>query len=82
MDTLLILGFYSNTPRYNWNIVESGVKHHNPNPPIHNIYATVYRGAPPPSPIGKNMIFWCKIVIFHTKYHKHFRASLRSGEFF
>ena len=21
-------------PRYNWNIVESGVKHHNPNPPL------------------------------------------------
>jgi hypothetical protein len=26
--------------------------------------------------IGKNMIFWRKIVIFHTKYLKHFRASL------
>ena len=21
------------TPRYNWNIVESGIKHHNPTPP-------------------------------------------------
>jgi hypothetical protein len=21
-------------PQYNWNIVESGIKHHNPNPPL------------------------------------------------
>jgi hypothetical protein len=33
---------------------------------------------PPPPKIGKNMIFWCKIVIFHTKYSKNFRASLRN----
>jgi hypothetical protein len=26
--------------------------------------------------IGNNMIFWRKIVIFHTKYPKNFRASL------
>jgi hypothetical protein len=32
--------------------------------------------------IGKNMIFWRKIVIFHTKYPKKFRASLRSEQFF
>ena len=32
--------------------------------------------------IGKNMIFWRKIVIFHTKYPKYFRASLRSAQFF
>ena len=31
-----------------------------------------------PPKIGKNMIFWRKIVIFHTKYPKHFRASLRN----
>jgi hypothetical protein len=31
-------------------------------------------GVPPPK-IGKNMIFWRKIVIFHTKYPKNFRAS-------
>jgi hypothetical protein len=36
----------------------------------------------PPSAIGKNMIFWRKIVIFHTKYPKNFRASLRSAQFF
>jgi hypothetical protein len=30
----------------------------------------------------KNMIFWRKIVIFHTKYPKIFRASLRSAQFF
>ena len=35
------------------------------------------RHAPPPK-IGKNMIFWHKIVIFHTKYPKNFRASLRN----
>ena len=33
-------------------------------------------GAPPK--IGKNKIFRRKIVIFHTKYPKHFRASLRN----
>ena len=35
------------------------------------------RRAPRPPKIGKNMIFFCrKIVIFHTKYLKNFRASL------
>jgi hypothetical protein len=38
-------------------------------------------GARPPQ-IGKNMIFWRKIVIFHTKYPNNFRASLRSAKFF
>ena len=33
----------------------------------------------PPSAIGKNMIFWRKIVIFHTKYPKNVRASLSSA---
>ena len=39
------------------------------------------QGAPPPPPhkIGKNIIFWRKIVIFHTKYPKNVRASLRSA---
>jgi hypothetical protein len=32
--------------------------------------------------IGKNMIFWRKIVIFHTKYPNNFRASFRSAQFF
>jgi hypothetical protein len=31
-----------------------------------------------PSKIGKNMIFWRKIVIFHTKYPKNVHASLRN----
>jgi hypothetical protein len=35
-----------------------------------------------PPKIGKNMIFWRKIVIFHTKYPTNFRASLRSAQFF
>ena len=35
-----------------------------------------------PPKIGKNMIFWRKIVIFHTKYPNNFRASLRSAQFF
>ena len=35
-----------------------------------------------PPKIGKNMIFLRKIVIFHTKYPKNFRASLRSAQFF
>jgi hypothetical protein len=38
------------------------------------------RRAPPK--IGKNMIFWRKIVIVHTKYPNNFRASLRSAQFF
>jgi hypothetical protein len=32
----------------------------------------------PPLKLEKNMIFWRKIVIFHTKYPKNFRASLRN----
>ena len=41
-------------------------------------------GAParPPPKVGKNMIFWRKIVIFHTKYPKNFRAYLRLAQFF
>jgi hypothetical protein len=35
-----------------------------------------------PPKIRKNMIFWRKIVIFHTKYPKNVRASLRSALFF
>ena len=35
-----------------------------------------------PPKIGENMIFWRKIVIFHTKYPKNFRVSLRSAQFF
>ena len=38
-------------------------------------------GAPPPK-IGKNMIFWRIIVIFHTKYPKYFHAFLRSAQYF
>jgi hypothetical protein len=29
-----------------------------------------------PPKIGKNMIFWRKIVNFHTKYPNNFRASI------
>ena len=32
----------------------------------------------PPSAIGRNMIFWRKIMIFHTKYPKNVRASLHN----
>jgi hypothetical protein len=45
----------------------------------------IQRGAHParaPPKIGKNKIFWRKIVIFHTKYPKNVRASLRSVQFF
>ena len=38
-------------------------------------------GARPPK-IVKNMICWRKILIFHTKYPKNFRLSLRSAQFF
>ena len=37
--------------------------------------------APPPLKLEKIWFFLRKIVIFHTKYHKHFRASLRSAQF-
>ena len=35
-----------------------------------------------PLKLEKNMIFWRKIVIFHTKYRNNFRVFLRSVEFF
>ena len=38
--------------------------------------------ARPTPKIGKNMIFLRKIMIFHTKYPKIVRASLRSASFF
>jgi hypothetical protein len=39
---------------------------------------------PPRAPLKleKNMIFWRKIVIFHSKYPKHFHASPCSAQFF
>jgi hypothetical protein len=40
------------------------------------------RGGAPPLKLEKNMIFWRKIVIFHTQYPKIFHASLRSAQFF
>jgi hypothetical protein len=49
------------------------------------ILLDIFRGAHParaPPKIGKNMIFGGKIVIFHTKYPKIFRTSLRSAQFF
>jgi hypothetical protein len=39
-------------------------------------------GARPPLKLEKIWFFWRKIVIFHTKYPKNFRASLRSAHFF
>ena len=39
-------------------------------------------GARPPKIGRKKKIFLRKIVIFHTKYPKYFRASLRSAQFF
>ena len=35
-----------------------------------------------PPKIEKNKIFWRKIVIFHTKYPKNIRASVRTAQFF
>jgi hypothetical protein len=50
----------------------------------------MYPGADPggahparaPPKIGNNMIFWRKIVIFHTKYLNNFPASLSSAQFY
>ena len=39
-------------------------------------------GRAPPLKLEKNKIFWRKTVIFHTKYPKNLRASLRSAQFF
>ena len=39
------------------------------------------RRPPPPLKFEKNKIFGHKIVIFHTKYPKIVRASLRSAQF-
>jgi hypothetical protein len=39
-------------------------------------------GVTDPLKLENYKIFWRKIVIFHTKYPKHFRASLRSAQFF
>ena len=53
--------------------------------PFKHIYRGGSRGAHParaPPKIGKNMIFWRKIVIFHTKYPKNFRTSLGPAQFF
>ena len=47
---------------------------------LNNITGADPGGAGPPK-IGKNMIFWRKIVIFHTKYPNNFRASLHSAQF-
>jgi hypothetical protein len=47
-----------------------------------NHQGRIQGGWAPPPKIGKNKIFWRKIVIFHTKYSKNVRASLRSAQFF
>ena len=41
------------------------------------LYAGADSGGGGPK-IGKNMIFWRKIVIFHTKNLKNVRVSLRN----
>jgi hypothetical protein len=43
-----------------------------------HIQGRIQGGGGPSPKIGKNMIFWRKIVIFHTKYPNIFRASLRN----
>ena len=47
-----------------------------------SVFACVYRGGSrgaaardPPPKIGKNMMFWRKIMFFHTKYPKYFRSA-------
>jgi hypothetical protein len=49
----------------------------NPPPTRGNYSRGGSRGGHPPK-IGKNMIVWGKIMIFHTKYPKNFRASFRN----
>ena len=58
--------------------------------PLRSVKISGHAGADPggahpvraPPKIGKNMIFWRKIVIFHTKYPQNFRAALRSAIYF
>ena len=47
-----------------------------------HLYQGRIQGGHPAHKIGKNIICWRKIVIFHTKYPKNFRAYLRSAQFF
>ena len=42
----------------------------------------VHPAPPPPLNLKKMWFLGGKIVIFHTKYPKHFRASLRSAQLF
>jgi hypothetical protein len=53
------------------------VKNHDFTPKIIFFWGGRTRRAPSLK-LEKNMIFWRKIVIFHTKYPKNFRASLRN----
>jgi hypothetical protein len=45
-------------------------------------YRSGSRGGTPGLKLEKIWFFWHKIVIFHTKYPKIFRASLRLAQFF
>ena len=56
-----------------WSVVDRGVAGVDP--------AGRTRRAPPPK-IGKDTIFWRKIVIFHTKYPKFFAPPSARRNFF
>ena len=67
----------------------NGQKYYRTNNDLQN--TTLHRGrsrgggahlARAPPRIGKNMIFWRKIVIFHTKYHKNFAPPSARCNFF
>ena len=46
-------------PRYNWNIVESGIEQHNPNPPF--VQRFLYNS------LSANILFWLNIMIMKSK---------------
>ena len=70
------------TPKAIWNYIESKTKVKEGIGELHIQGRIQGACAHPPLKLKKKMIFLRKIVIFHTKYPKRFRASLHSVQLF